>query len=164
MTSIEQAMQVTEVGLDDGYAYTKVALPSGRLVAVPSRACVGTAGMTSVFGDGPVVREYETDNRRYAVGPVEAESTRFDDYPYSNLNRVVVQHALQVAELDGAVLHVVSGLPVSTFFLPDGIRREDLIARKVANLLQEVSPCDGRLTAASAHHSVIPEDLAAWYD
>mgnify|MGYP000238715442 CR=1 FL=1 len=31
-------MAVGQVGLDDGYAYTKVALPDGRLLAVPSRA------------------------------------------------------------------------------------------------------------------------------
>ena len=29
------------IGLDDGYAYTKVALPDGRLIVIPSRARVG---------------------------------------------------------------------------------------------------------------------------
>ena len=35
------AVNVGQAGLDDGYAYTKVALPDGRLVAVPSRARMG---------------------------------------------------------------------------------------------------------------------------
>lgn len=164
MTSTERALHVVEIGLDDGYAWTKVALPSGQVLAVASRACVGTAGITGAFDGASMVHEYETAGRRYSVGPVDAESTRFDDYPYSNLNRVIVQHALQAAELDGSVVNVVSGLPVSTFFLPDGSRRDEQIARKVGNLLQEVVPCDGRLAATIARHSVIPEALAAWYD
>lgn len=164
MSSIEQALQVIEVGLDDGYSWTKVALPTGKLMAAPSRACVGAGAITSVFSDGPLVRDYETDNRRYSVGPVDAESTCFDDYPNSNLNRVIVQHALQLADLGGAVVNVVSGLPVATFYFPDGTRREDLVARKGASLLKEVSPCDGRLAVTIARHNVIPEALAAWYD
>ncbi|MCB1699173.1 MAG: plasmid stability protein StbA, partial [Halioglobus sp.] len=40
------ATDVGQAGLDDGYAYTKVALPDGRLIAVPSRARMGSAGVT----------------------------------------------------------------------------------------------------------------------
>ena len=29
------------IGLDDGYAYTKLALPDGRLIVIPSRARIG---------------------------------------------------------------------------------------------------------------------------
>ena len=32
------------IGIDDGYAFTKIALPSGRVLAVPSRARLGVAG------------------------------------------------------------------------------------------------------------------------
>ncbi len=152
------------IGLDDGYAYTKLALPSGRVFAVPSRARVGAAAVTSLRMQPSTVREYETDGCRYSAGAVDGESTRFDDYPHSALNRVVVQHALQEAELDGSVLHVVSGLPVGAFYHPDGARRTDRIARKVANLAEVVQPTDGRLAAGIAFHEVIPEALAAWYD
>ena len=36
-----QAVTAIQVGIDDGYAYTKLALPDGRLLATPSRAQIG---------------------------------------------------------------------------------------------------------------------------
>ena len=36
------------IGLDDGYAFTKLALANGRLAAIPSRARVGRAGQGAV--------------------------------------------------------------------------------------------------------------------
>ena len=38
-------------------------------------------------------------------------------YPFSGLNRAIVEHALQQAGLAGHSLHAVSGLPVSAFYL-----------------------------------------------
>ena len=42
-----ETLNPTSIGLDDGYAYTKLALADGRLVAIPSRAtyrvCPGPA-------------------------------------------------------------------------------------------------------------------------
>ena len=40
------SMTSIPVGLDDGYAYTKLALPDGRLIIIPSRARVGQSGVT----------------------------------------------------------------------------------------------------------------------
>ena len=152
------------IGLDDGYAYTKIALPSGRVFAVPSRARVGAAAITSLQPSHITVREYLTGGCRYSAGGVDGESTCFEDYPCSSLNRVIVQHTLQEADLAGRVLHVVSGLPVSAFYTADGCRRSDHITRKIANLREAALPADGRLPVAIAFHDVIPEALAAWYD
>ena len=152
------------IGLDDGYAYTKVALPCGRVFAVPSRAKLGAAGITALHADHAPIREYVTDGLRYAAGAVEGESTRFDDYPVSRLNRVIVQHALQAAGLSGRVLHAVSGLPVSTFYHAEGAKRNDFITQKRANLKTAARPADESLPAEIAFHEVIPEALAAWYD
>ena len=160
----DSSMTPIEVGLDDGYATTKIALAAGRVFSVPSRARVGAAAVTSLNETRPSVREYETGGRRYAAGALDGESTRFDDYPFSDLNRVIVQHALQEVALDGCRLHVVSGLPVSAFYHATGARRDDVIARKVANLLAPVEPTDGRPQATVIVHDVIPEALAAWYD
>jgi plasmid segregation protein ParM len=160
----ESPLSPTQIGLDDGYATTKIALPSGRVFAFPSRARVGASAITSLNVHHINVREYETGGCRYTAGAVDGESTRFDDYPFSNLNRVIVQHALQEAGLDGSALHVVSGLPVGAFYHAGGNKRLDVIARKTANLLEGVVPTDGRLPAEVASHEVIPEALAAWYD
>ena len=163
MTDAETMNPIT-IDLDDGYAFTKVALPDGRLIAIPSRAQIGRANVTWLNGSEQRVFEYETEDTLFAVGEVDGEPTHFDGYPFSGLNRAIVQHALHEAGLAGHSLHAVSGLPVSSFYLKDGVQRLDLIERKRASLKRTVQPIDGRLPAAIAFHDVIPEALAAWYD
>ena len=152
------------IGLDDGYAYTKLALPDGRLVGIPSRARVGRANVTWLNEAQHKIAEYKTEDTLYAAGEVDGEPTYFDGYPFSGLNRAIVQHALQQAKLDGQSVQVVSGLPVSAFYLKDGSQRADTVEKKRASLKQPVDPIDGRLAAAIAFHEIIPEALAAWYD
>jgi len=152
------------IGLDDGYAYTKVALPDGRLTTIPSRARIGRANVTWLDGSQQRIFEYETDDTTFAVGDVDAEPTYFDGYPFSGLNRAIVQHALHESHLAGQSVHAVSGLPVGSFYLKDGSQRREIVERKRASLKQPVRPIDGRLSAAIAFHEVIPEALAAWYD
>ena len=157
-------MNPISIGLDDGYAFTKVALPDGRLIAIPSRACIGRANVTWLNGSAQRVFEYATDDVLFAVGDVDGEPTHFDGYPFSGLNRAIVQHALHEAGLAGQSVHAVSGLPVGSFYLNDGSQRKDIVERKRSSLKRTVQPGDGRLPAAVAFHEVIPEALAAWYD
>jgi plasmid segregation protein ParM len=152
------------VGLDDGYAYTKLVLPDGRMFAIPSRARLGKANVTWIDSAEQRIFEYETEAQVFAVGEVDGESTEFDTYPFSGLNRAIVQHGLQQAGLEGHSVHAVSGLPVGSFYLKDGSRREETLTRKRTSLKQRVQPLDGRVSAGVAFHEVIPEALAAWYD
>ena len=152
------------VGLDDGYAFTKVALPDGRLTAIPSRARVGQSGVTWINEAEQRIFEYETEDAVYSVGAVDGAPTHFDGYPWSGLNRTVVQHALQQAGLTGRTVHAVSGLPVSTFYRKSGEHREETIIQKRDSLKQAVRPRSDALPAGIAFHEVIPEALAAWYD
>lgn len=164
MTIERSPMTPLVIGLDDGYANTKIALPDGRLVVVPSRARIGRAGVTWINDAERCVYEYETDDAVYAVGAVDGVSTHFEGYPWSGLNRAIVQHALQEAGLAGRTIHAVSGLPVSSFYLNTGEIRSDAIARKQESLKVPVRPLSGTLPAGIAFHEVIPEALAAWYD
>ena len=66
----EQPMNPMSVGLDDGYAFTKLALPDGRLVAVPSRARLGRANVTWLDNAEQRIFEYETEDQSFAVGEV----------------------------------------------------------------------------------------------
>jgi len=161
---MKDASTVTPVGLDDGYAYTKVALPDGRLSVIPSRARVGRSGVTWVHQGQQNIFEYETEGTSYSVGAVDGEPTHFEGYPFSGMNRVIVQHALQQAGLAGQSVHAVSGLPVSAFYLRDGNRRHKTLEKKRMSLKQAAQPIDGRLATGIAFHEVIPEALAAWYD
>lgn len=164
MTTDASSMTSIAIGLDDGYACTKVALPDGRLIVVPSRAQIGRAGMTWINDEIQCVLDYETSGMIYAVGDVDGASTHFDGYPWSGLNRVIVQHALQEAGLAGRTIHAVSGLPVGSFYLNTGEIRSDAIARKRESLKAPARPLSGKPPAGIAFHEVIPEALAAWYD
>ena len=136
--------QVVQLGLDDGYAYTKIALPDGRLVAIPSRARIGQSGVTWIREEQQRIFEYETAGTIYSVGAVDGEPTRFDGYPTSGLNSVLVQHALQQAK---AIQKKRDSLKVS-------VKPVSLLGQSRKPLLQ----------ASVAFHEVIPEALAAWYD
>lgn len=164
MMSDSNTMTPIRVGLDDGYAFTKVALPDGRLIAIPSRARVGKSGVTWIDNGRQRIFEYETEGAVYSVGAVDGTPTHFEGYPTSGLNRAIVQHALQEARLGGRSVHAVSGLPVSAFYNRDGEQRRDTIEKKRISLKQAVQPKAERLPAAIAFHEVIPEALAAWYD
>ena len=107
----DQQMNPVSVGLDDGYAFTKLALPDGRLIAIPSRARLGRANVTWIDDAEQRIFEYETEEQCFAVGEVDAEPTYFDAYPFSGLNRAIVQHGLQKAGIGGQSVHAVSGLP-----------------------------------------------------
>ena len=152
------------VGLDDGYAFTKLALSDGRLIAIPSRAQVGQSDVTWINGAEQRVFEYETEEAVYSVGAIDGAPTHFEGYPWSGLNRAVVQHALQQAGFTGRTVHAVSGLPVSAFYSKSGEQRNETINRKRDSLKQVVRPLSDGLPVGIAFHGVIPEALAAWYD
>ena len=152
------------VGLDDGYAFTKLALSDGRLIAIPSRAQVGQSDVTWINGAEQRVFEYETEETVYSVGAVDGAPTHFEGYPWSGLNRAVVQHALQQAGFTGRTVDAVSGLPVSAFYSKSGEQRHETINRKRDSLKQAVRPLSDGLPVGIAFHGVIPEALAAWYD
>jgi plasmid segregation protein ParM len=156
--------KVMQVGIDDGYAHTKLALPDGRFVAIPSRAHIGRSKVSWIREAQQLIFEYETDGSIYSVGEVDAAPTRFEGYACSGMNRAIVQHALQCADLEATDIRAVSGLPVSSFYRSSGGRRTASIDAKRSNLLIPVQPRSAALAADITEHDVIPEALAAWYD
>ena len=97
-----QTSRAIKVGIDDGFAYTKLALPDGRLLATPSRAQIGRSKVSWINQAQRRIFEYETDGTTYSVGDVDAAATRFEGFSWSGMNRAIVQHALQQAELGGS--------------------------------------------------------------
>ena len=163
--NIESAKaKAMKVGIDDGYAHTKLALPDGRLLVTPSRAQIGRSKISWLNQTERRIFEYETDGTLYSVGDVDAASTRFEGFACSGMNRAIVQHALQQAGLEGIDVEAVSGLPVSAFYRGSGDRRSSTIADKQHNLLQPVLPKGDAQAVEIVFHRVIPEALAAWYD
>ncbi|MEW8028783.1 MAG: ParM/StbA family protein, partial [Candidatus Thiodiazotropha sp.] len=164
MTDSAESINPIPVGIDDGYAYTKIALPNGRLLAIPTRGRIGQSGVTWIHQGQQRIFEYETEETCYSVGAVDGAPTHFEGYPWSGLNRAIVQHALQDAGFAGRTLHAVSGLPVSAFYRKSGERRQETITKKQESLKQAVRPMADVLPVGIAFHEVIPEALAAWYD
>lgn len=158
------SMTPIPVGLDDGYAFTKIALPDGRLIAIPSRGRIGRSGVTWVHQGQQRIFEYETEGTVYSVGAVDGEATHFEGYPTLGLNRSIVQHILQDAGLAGRTVHAVSGLPVGAFYRKNGQLRQETIDKKRDSLKIAAKPLAETVPAGIAFHDVIPEALAAWYD
>lgn len=158
------------VGVDDGFAATDVVIMDGAKVvhtlAIPSRARAGVHG-TTVIGDeateGPTPC-YETAGVQFTVGEMsDAESARFNDYPFSPMNRVIVHHALRLAGLAGREVRIATGLPLSMFYKGSEPNKE-VIDRKIASLLTPVRSMDDTPVAKIVEHKVYPEGLAAWVD
>jgi plasmid segregation protein ParM len=163
--SIEsQTTSAVKVGIDDGFAYTKLALADGRLLAIPSRAQIGRSKVSWISQAQARIFEYQTDGTVYSVGDIDAAATRFEGYACSGINRAIVQHALQEAGLEAAYVDAVSGLPVSAFYRNSGAKRQSAINDKQQNLLIPVQPLIEVLPVEIVCHQVIPEALAAWYD
>ncbi len=150
-------------GVDDGYAETKVVTRSDK-VHIASLARAGLFGLSSMGTEDKIGGSYETDGRKFTVSDkIEGEETRFDDFPISDINRVIIHHALRLANLGGKKVKVATGLQVSHYFQND-VRNEDMIKRKQESLLHEVKALDGAPCADIIEHVVLPEAVASWFD
>lgn len=153
------------VGVDDGhYSIKVIADIDGEMasVSIPSRAASGRQ-VISVNQDEPSF--YETEEAHsFTVNEhlQNSESTRFTDYPRSELNRVLVHHALRQAGLGGRDVIITTGLPVSYYYLGHA-RNEKLIDDKTANLQKRVV-CGNVPLANIKGNSVTTEAIAAYFD
>jgi plasmid segregation protein ParM len=150
-------------GVDDGYAETKVVTRSDK-IRIGSLARAGLFGLSAMGTEDKVGGSYETDSRRFTVSDkIEGDETRFDDYPISDLNRVIIHHALRLAGLGGKKVKVATGLQVSHYFKNDQ-RNEDLIKRKQESMVHPVKALDGGPCAEIVEHVILPEAVASWFD
>jgi len=163
---MDNAEAVVFAGVDDGFMETKIVLPGGVMIRIPSQSKAGQHNQINISGESTSVFAYDTDDGPFVVGEIdESDSTKQDEYPVSAMNRVLVSHALRKAGLtNGEVVCACSGLPVTRFYkgkAPNGA----LIAAKKANLLKtDVRALDGTRIARIARHDVVSEAIAAWLD
>ena len=164
MTDRSAGEDIVLAGVDDGYADTKVVTQSTR-TRVASCARAGHHGLSWLGNsEDAVVGGYETNGRSFTIGDfIDAEETRFDDYPSSDLNRVVIHHALRLAGLAGQRVKIATGLHISGYYIGNE-RNEEAIRRKREALMLPVTPVDGTKTADIVDHVVLPEAVAAWFD
>lgn len=167
----ETAPDEIVVGVDDGFAMTKVVVMQGgkiiKRLMLPSRARSGIQGTTIIGGpddESGIEARYETDGVTFTVANLpDSESARFDEYPFSGMNRAIITHALRVARLGGKKVRIATGLPLSTYYKGDE-PDQAVIDRKISSVAIPVRPMDDSPVANVESHQVFPEGLAAWID
>lgn len=149
------------VGVDDGHYSIKLIGDNGEMITIPSRALQGRHIIQMGEDDGSF---YSTEGTSYTVNEhlQNAEDTRFNDYPRSNLNRVLVHHALRLAGYGGKDVSIATGLPVSYYYLNSGEKNEVLINSKVLSLSKAVE--SAKPTAKIVSNIVTTEAIAAYFD
>lgn len=152
------------VGVDDGHYAIKIVKEDGSSFSVLSRASQGRHVIS--IGDTEDGGLYVTEEgKTYTVNDhlAKPEDTRFSDYPKSELNRVLIHHALIKAGLQGVDVNIVTGLPFTYFYLIDGQPNNVLINAKMANLKKSVSSNLGSV-ANIVKSNVTTEAIAAYID
>lgn len=157
-------MKNIPLGVDDGYFGTKIFDGVNRSI-IKSRARRGKSTTAILFDTGATPpSEYQTGDSVYSVGDtIESSSITFDDYPKSPINRVIIQHALQVAGMAGKKVTMCSGLPMKHFYMPNGKENTTLINEKIQNCLKTVIPLKTE-SAIIANAHVLPEGFALMFD
>lgn len=161
------------VGVDDGHNNTCIySLQNGKEVklAMPSRIINGKVNKITLTKKEKKIFEYKTGDEIYSIGDIDHSLyTSFNEYPISDMNRVIVNHALYLAGFGGKSLSIVTGLPMKHFYKLKGMN-EDLIEKKEKNLLSsaiggKIKSLDDEVELARiTKHSVLPEGVAAWMD
>lgn len=153
------------VGVDDGFAETKVSFPNGGRFSILSRAVAGTLNRVSIDGSEMKMWSYDTSDGSFMIGDIErADPTNFDQYPVSALNRVIVNHALVMAGLGGKQIKICSGLPIKSFYRGRKINKDLVTSKKNNLLLGDIKSEDNAPLPIILEHDVISEGIAAWVD
>ncbi len=150
--------------VDDGFRQIKSLTSQGYQ---GSFASVARSGFTlSAMGQEEAgVGGYETNGRQFTVDQdLDGEDTRFDSYATSDINRVLVNHALQCAGLAGQKIVLGTGVPFQRYFNDDNSVNQKLLAAKVENLQVEVKPLNGAEPPVIVSQMVFAQGLAACID
>ncbi len=154
------------IGVDDGFDETKVALPNGEFVRIPSQAKSGNIDIISFDDSDLNVFSYSTSEGEFVTGNIlDHDSTASDSYPVSAMNRVIVNHALKVSKLNAShQLFITTGLPLKKYYKSNSPNKE-LILAKTKNLLKnDVTPSFDYNLPLIKQHKILAEGLASWFD
>lgn len=156
---------VRYAGVDDGHSGIKVYTDDGKKIFVPSRITSGSELIN--ISDSTGNNWYQTDDgKEYVVSAdLPAFDTRFSGYAVSDINRVLVHHALILAGLGGQDVSIMTGLPVGDYYIANQMNT-DLIGRKVKSLTeQRVTNRNPAVAMAKiVRHNVASEAIAAFFD
>lgn len=151
-------------GVDDGHFGIKIVDENGGQFYLPSRVAEG-AQVISLSGDEDNVWDTQEGQTYTVSDSLAGIDTRFSDYGLSDINRVLVHHALYKAGYGGQSVRIVTGLPVNDYYVGHE-QNADFIRRKVDNLAK-LTATNRNQTVAMAKitgHAVVSEAIAAFFD
>lgn len=171
MKSNMQAQLMRVVGADDGHDTVKLCLgyEEGKGYLYGSHKSRAVAGLEQSIGVGiSTPNAFETEGKRFTIADgqslLRALDTRMDGFPVSDLNRVLVTHALAASDLGDDPVFLVTGLPVDLFY-KNGAPNTDLIEAKKESLAKPVQRVGvGRTLATIGKQQVCSEAVSAFYD
>lgn len=171
MSEKAQLDKIPMVAVDDGYAQMKVVGddPRGgkKPICLSIRSSIRHGSIGSVSGDGAIAT-YETDGgatKMTVSDEVAGESTQFDGFHTSAMDRILIAHALSVSGYTDMEINLWTGLPVSDFFRQER-KNDELIERKRTNLMVPVKSIVPDAPACPSYKSITVgcQALAAFLD
>jgi hypothetical protein len=158
------------LGLDDGHFSVKC-VGIEKQFTFPSKVVNGFYPFMSVIEDSNMSSMYtvEDNNNKYTVMSQDAISstmrfldTRTDDFPYSDINLVLINHALLLSEVDSDVT-ICSGLPFQQYYI-NNAKNTKLIQKKKNNIERLVKIENSDKLSKIKEHKVVAEGVAGYFD
>lgn len=155
-------------GIDDGHDAVKIV--NGKTLYVPSRVLSGHYPYLSITSEENESFLYEVGGHKFTV--VEKPSinaghrflqTRTDDFPFSDLNLVLVYHALLRAGADGEC-SICTGLPFNQYFIESGQKNRNLLDRKKLSFERDVVALNSNTKPLIVDHRICSEGVAGYFD
>lgn len=163
MSNVGDQASVPVVGIDDGYADTKIYGAGGYVI--PSRARLMAHGddVHSSIAGLESRGIYLVHDKYIQVDPaIDGDDTCVDGYHGGPLNAAVIHQALLTAKYSGKTVDVAVGLPFGAYFLADGSVNQPLIDAKIANLRLPISRVDGRPLASIRDLKIYSQTVSAY--
>ncbi len=158
------------LGLDDGHFSVKC-FGMDKQYTFPSKVVNGFYPFISVIEDNNVSSLYtvEDNSNKYTVISQDAISstmrfldTRTDDFPFSDINLVLINHALLLSEIDSEVT-ICSGLPFQQYYM-NNTKNTNLIQKKKNNIERLVKIEHFDKVPSVLEHKVVAEGVAGYFD
>lgn len=158
--------QIVFVGGDDGFDETKLTTSLGDFYRRPSMAKAGEVSQVALGSVRKKTFGYKTEEGHFVVGDLrDPDTTAFDGYPTSGMNRALVMHALRetgLTEEHDVVL--CTGLPIKRYYIGSEINQKLVKAKRASLLKNDVVALDGYKLPKIIDHTVSAEGIAAWFD
>jgi plasmid segregation protein ParM len=149
-------------GIDDGHSSIKGV--NGNEFNMPSKVSSGAIkGLNVVTGENDNCI-YAINNQSYTISPNVENTldTRFEDYPTSNINIVLVYHALKEMKAEGNIA-ICTGLPFNRYY-KEAIVNKILIDSKIQAFQSEVNTNNDGFNFNIKEHLVCSEGVASYFD